>query len=195
MLWTRLSRISTRYWRWSRTAVSSTRWERPLQYHTAHLSMNPAGKLCTALVVLLVLGQAPKLSARTLPQVKVAVVLDHTDEHVSLNHTGTSQASDFSLTLVPVHIKNSSFAEASGRFCTDILQNGTSVVVLHTQTPKLAHLFAALSSEFRIPVIGDTSQDPLQPQQVKPAFLLILLPFVKGYSEPGFQTRFMLALL
>lgn len=135
-----------------------------------------ATKLQSILALLLVLTRTGKLAANSkveTSEVKVAIVLDHPDENSTelsevvgrINQTTMLNASGISLRTLPIYVRKTSFREAASQFCSKILQKGVSIVVLHTQSIKYAHLFAELSSHFRLPVVGDAKQDPLLPHK------------------------------
>lgn len=70
-----------------------------------------------------------------------------------------------SLTNISLHIKTIplnglSFEEISEAFCSDVVENNVTVIVLQTRRENLTQFVGDLASYFKIPVIGSLTQAP-----------------------------------
>ena len=108
---------------------------------------------------------------RHLPNVRVGVVLDGCKHGKTSTAGRDGVASDFvnrtanftKIAIEPVTIKldNCSVEHILRTFCSEILQQNVTVVVLQTKEKKLTQFISNLASQSKIPIIGSITQDPL----------------------------------
>ena len=110
-----------------------------------------------------------------MTHVKVGVFLDRWQRgETSLENYGVSTAdygrrtilTNISLEIETIQLNGLSFEEISRTFCSEIIENNVTVIVLQTRDQNLTQFVGNLASYFKIPAIGSITQEPLLSDKV-----------------------------
>ena len=123
--------------------------------------------------------------------VKVGLFLGDCIDHrkTSVDHLYGINIDDYnqnaSFTKISLQIKTIlfhglSFEEISRTFCSSVLEDNVTVIILQSRNKNLARFISNLASYFKIPVIGSINQAPLLSDKVrgKKLSFLFLIVFI-----------------
>ena len=78
----------------------------------------------------------------------------------------TTTLTNISLQIETIQLNGLSFEEISRAFCSDIVEDNVTVIVLQTRNRNLLQFVGNLASYYKIPAIGSLSQEPLLSDKV-----------------------------
>ena len=81
-------------------------------------------------------------------------------ENIGANFNRATSLTNISLRIKTIPINRLSFEEISEAFCSDIVENNVSVIVLQTMREDFKQFVGNLASYFKIPVIESLMQAP-----------------------------------